>query len=35
MPKYLPRVLDEILENSLEASGVVLIEGPKYFQFIT
>ncbi len=28
MFKYLPRILDEILKNSLEASGAVLIEEP-------
>jgi predicted AAA+ superfamily ATPase len=30
MPKYLPRILDTILKHSLDASGAVLIEGPKW-----
>ena len=28
--KYLPRIVDKVLETALEASGAVLIEGPKW-----
>lgn len=28
--KYLPRIVDKILEDKLEAKGAVLIEGPKW-----
>ena len=30
MGEYLPRIADKLLMNSLEASGAVLIEGPKW-----
>lgn len=30
MKKYLPRIADKMLEESLQASGAVLIEGPKW-----
>lgn len=30
MEKYLPRIADSMLEESLKASGAVLIEGPKW-----
>jgi predicted AAA+ superfamily ATPase len=29
-PKYLPRIADKVLNTALEASGAVLIEGPKW-----
>jgi predicted AAA+ superfamily ATPase len=29
-PKYLPRIADKVLDTALEASGAVLIEGPKW-----
>ena len=29
-PKYLPRIADKVLETSLETSGAILIEGPKW-----
>lgn len=28
--KYLPRIVDKILEDKLEAKGADLIEGPKW-----
>ena len=28
--KYLPRIADKVLNDALEASGAVLIEGPKW-----
>ena len=28
--KYLPRITDKVLSDALEASGAVLIEGPKW-----
>jgi predicted AAA+ superfamily ATPase len=30
MTKYLPRIIDSILKEALEANGAVLIEGPKW-----
>ncbi|MEG1062070.1 MAG: AAA family ATPase, partial [Oscillospiraceae bacterium] len=29
-PEYLPRIADHVLTKALEASGAVLIEGPKW-----
>ena len=30
MKKYLPRMIDQILENKLQGKGAVLIQGPKW-----
>ena len=30
MKRYYPRIADILLKNSLESSGAVLIEGPKW-----
>ncbi len=30
MKKYLPRIIDKLLSDRLEAKGAVLLEGPKW-----